>query len=53
MFLHWHDQVNGTATKLNRARGLLVKIKIYVKLKTLRNIYFAVFDSHLIYSCIV
>ena len=53
MFLHWHDQVNGTATKLNRARGLLVKIKGYVKLKTLRSIYFAVFDFHASYSCIV
>ena len=39
--------------KLNRANALLLKIRNYVKMKTLRNIYFEVFDSHLIYSCIV
>ena len=51
--LHWHDQVNNIVTKLNRANALLLKIKNYVKIKTLRNIYYAIFDSHLIYSCIV
>ena len=52
-FLHWFDQVNGIAVKLNRANILLLKIENYFKLKTLRNIYFAIFDSHLTYSCIV
>ena len=52
-FLHWHDQVNSIAIKLNRATALLLKIRNYVKMKTLRNINFAIFDSHLSYSCIV
>ena len=52
-FLHWHDQVNSIAAKLNRANALLLKIRNYVNTKTLRNIYFAIFDSHLSYSCIV
>ena len=52
-FLHWHDQVNSIAVKLNRANALLLKIRNYVNMKTLRNIYFAIFDSHLSYSCIV
>ena len=52
-FLHWHDQVNSVAVKLNRANPLLVKTRNYVNIKTLRNIYFAIFDSHLSYSCIV
>ena len=39
--------------KLNRANALLLKIRNYVNMKTLRNIYFAIFDSHLGYSCIV
>ena len=52
-FLHWHDQVNSIAVKLNRANALLLKIKNYVNMKTLRNIYYAIFDSHLTYSCIV
>ena len=49
-FLHWHDQVNNIAVKLNRANALLLKIRNYVKMKTLRNIYFTIFDSHLTYS---
>ena len=52
-FLHWHDQVNSIAVKLNSANVLLLKIRNYVNVKTLRNIYFAIFDSHLSYSCIV
>ena len=52
-FLHWHDQVNSIAVELNRAHALLIKIRNYVKMKTLRNIYFAICDSHLSYSCIV
>ena len=52
-FLHWHDQVNNIAVKLNRANGLFLKIRNYIKTKTLRNIYFAIFDSHLTYSCII
>ena len=52
-FLHWHDQVNNIAAKLNRASALLLKIRNYVNMKTLRNIYYAIFDSHLTYSCIV
>ena len=51
-FLHWQDQVNSIAVKLNRANALLLKIRNYVNMKTLRNIYFAIFDSHLSYSCI-
>ena len=52
-FLHWHTQVNSNAVKLNRANALLLKIRNYVNMKTLRNIYFAIFYSHLSYSCIV
>ena len=51
-FLNWHDQANNIAVKLNRANALLLKIKNYVNMKTLRNIYNAIFDSHLTYSCI-
>ena len=52
-FLHWHDQVNSIAVKLNRANALLLKIRNYVNMKTLRNIYFPIFDSHLSFYCIV
>ena len=43
-FLHWHDQVNSIAVKLNRANALLLKIRSYINTN---------FDSHLSYSCIV
>ena len=46
-FLHWHDQENSII--LNRANTLLLKIRNYTNTKTLRNIQFAIFDSHLSY----
>ena len=39
--------------KLNRANALLFKIGKYVSPKILRSIYFAIFDSHLSYYCLV
>ena len=41
-FLHWHDQVNNIAVKLNRANALSPEIRNYVKMKTLRNIFFTI-----------
>ena len=52
-FLHCYDQVNIIPVKLNKSNTLLLRIKNYVNMKRLRNIYFAIFDSHLSYSCIV
>ena len=36
--------------KLSRAIGMLAKIRHYVPRNTLRNIYFAIFNSHLLYG---
>ena len=52
-FLHLHDQVNSIAAKPNRANESFLKFRNYVNMKTLRNIYFAIFDSHQSSSCIV
>ena len=52
-FLNCHDQVKNIAAEFNRADTLLLKIRNYVKIKTLRKIYFAIFNSHLTYSSIV
>ena len=38
-------------TNLNRANGLLAKIRHLVSKSLLRTIYFAIFDSHLRYGC--
>ena len=35
-FLHWYDQMNKIAVKLDRANALLLEIRNYVKLKTLK-----------------
>ena len=42
-------QKNSFLIKKNR---VLLKIRNYVNMKALRNIYYAIFDSHLTYSCI-
>ena len=46
-FFYYCDQVNDIAVKRNRVNVLLLKSRTYVNMKTLRNIYFAMFDSHL------
>ena len=54
--LSWQYHVNDLSTKLNRANALLFKIRKYGKygsLKILGSIYFAIFDSHLSYCCLV
>ena len=45
--------MNNIAVKHNRANALLLKVRNYVNMKTLRNIYCTIFDSHLTYSRIV
>ena len=52
--LNWQCQVNDLSVKLNRrANALLFKIRKQVSAKTLRSIYFAIFESHLPYCSIV
>ena len=43
----WQYHVNDLFVKLNRANTLLFKMRKYVGCKTLRSIYFAIFDSYL------
>ena len=51
--LSWQYHVNDLSVKLNKANALLFKMRKYVSCKTLRSIYFAIFDSHLSYCCLV
>ena len=37
--------------KLNRANGMLAKARHYVPLNELKNVYHAIFSSHLMYGC--
>ena len=51
--LTWQHHVNDISMKLNKANALLFKIRKYVSPKVLRSNYFAIFDSHLSYCCLV
>ena len=51
--LTWKEHIEYISTKLNRANALLYKIRTFVKSKTLRTIYFAIFESHLNYANLV
>ena len=51
--LNWQHHVNDFSIKLNRANALLFQIRKYVSPKILRSIYYAIFDSHLPYCCLV
>ena len=44
---------NDAAIKLNRANATLYKIRTYVSKKTLRSIYYPIFDSHINYASII
>ena len=49
--LNWETHLSTLRSKLNRAIGMLAKIRHYVSLQTLKNIYYSIFHSHLIYGC--
>ena len=51
--LTWQCHVNDLSVKLNRANAPLFKMRKYVSLKILRQIYFTIFDSYLSYCCLV
>ena len=49
--LTWEIHFKNLQTKLNRAIGLLSKIRHYTPKSLLKTIYFLLFNSHLIYAC--
>jgi hypothetical protein len=49
--LNWKPQINEIANKLKRANGALSKLRHYIPLKPLINIYHAIFASHMRYAC--
>ena len=50
---NWKHQVSDTAIKLNRANALLFKIRNFVNVKTLKTIYYTIFDSHINYTNVI
>ena len=49
--LEWNTYLNTLKLKLNRAIGLLCKIRHYVPKFLLKTLYYTIFHSHLIYAC--
>ena len=43
--------MNTLKQKLNRANGILAKLRYYVTVDVLKTIYYAFFDSHMKYAC--
>ena len=51
--LNWKSHVNAIATKLNRANAMLYKVRDFVNANILKSIYYALFESHINYACII
>ena len=49
--LNWRPQISIIASKLQRANGALSKLRYYIPLNSLVNIYHAIFASHMRYGC--
>ena len=49
--LTWKPHINYVASKLQRANGAISKLRHYVPLKTLINVYHSIFSSHMRYAC--
>ena len=51
--LTWKCHVNATATKLNQANAMLYKVRDFINANILISIYYALFESHINYACII
>ena len=50
-FLNWKTHYTILRSKLERSIGLLAKLRYYVSPNLLRTVYYAIFDSYLMYGC--
>ena len=50
--LNWKQQISNIAIKLNRANGILSKLRHFIDRKTLKEIY-AIFECQLYYSSLI
>ena len=48
--MSWNEQIYQIKLKLNRALGILSKLRSHVNLNTLRIAYYSLFQSHLQYG---
>ena len=50
-YLSWNHHVFQLSNKLIRANGILSKVRYYAPFKTVLQVYYAIFYSHLTYGC--
>ena len=48
--LSWKNHISNTANKLSRAIGILYKLRPFVNIKIMKDIYYALIYSHLVYA---
>ena len=48
--LSWKDHISNTSKKVSRAIGILYKLRPYVTTKIMKDIYYALIYSHLVYA---
>ena len=51
--LTWKQQITHVALKLNKTNAMLSKLRHVLDIKTLRSVYYAIFESHLCYASLV
>ena len=51
--LTWKQHINHVALELNKANAMLSKLRHVLDIKTLRSVYYAIFESHLCYASLV
>ena len=51
--LTWKQHINHVALKLNKANAMLSKLTHVLDIKTLRSVYYAIFESHLCYASLI
>ena len=49
--LNWEKNIKSISLKLRRANGALAKLRHYVSTNILTTVYYALFHSHIFYSC--
>ena len=49
--LNWNQHIKELSAKLRRANGVLCKLRHYIPYSVLREVYYALFSSHMRYGC--
>ena len=48
--LNWKDQISNITKKISRAIGILYKLRLFLPINVMKNIYYSLIYSHIIYA---